>query len=323
MKVFSSLDSIPASLTRTVLAIGNFDGIHRGHRDIIEKVRERAGLLDAQSVAITFHPHPVRLLRPDRAPRLITPLPERLDLLAQTGIDATVVIPFTEEFSLLSAHDFAANVLHRTLHAVEVHEGDNFRFGHGAKAGTAELEQMGSELGFAVYTHPALTVRGIPVSSSQIRQCIGAGDMSRTRALLGRPFSIQSSPARGRGIGTRLTVPTINLARYEELLPANGVYVTRLKIGSGSSVEVFDAVTNAGNRPTFGEESYAVESHLLDFHPIDLTSDTPIELCFLARVRSEQRFTSPDALKAQILRDVAYARRYFCLADATSKRRSY
>ncbi|HTA85847.1 MAG TPA: bifunctional riboflavin kinase/FAD synthetase [Silvibacterium sp.] len=318
MKVFFSLDSIPASLTRTVLAIGNFDGIHRGHQDIIKKVRERAGLLDSQSVAITFHPHPVRLLRPDRAPRLITPLPERLDLLAQTGIDATVVIPFTEEFSRLSAHDFAADVLHRTLHAVEVHEGDNFRFGHGAQAGTAELEQMGSELGFAVYTHPALTVRGIPVSSSQIRQCIAAGDMSRTRALLGRPFSIRSTPAHGRGIGTRLTVPTINLAPYDELLPANGVYVTRLRIGS--SAETFDAVTNAGNRPTFGEDSYAVESHLLDFHPIDLTPDTQIELCFIDRIRSEQRFASPDALKAQILRDVAYARRYFCLADAISRR---
>src|SRR5271170_1897625 len=141
MQVFTSLDSIPASLTRpggftrTVLAIGNFDGVHRGHQEIVQKVRERARLLGAQSVAVTFDPHPVRLLRPDQAPRLITPLPERLDLLAQTGIDATLVIPFTEEFSRLSTYDFAAGVLHRTLHAVEVHEGDSFRFGHGASAG--------------------------------------------------------------------------------------------------------------------------------------------------------------------------------------------
>src|SRR5271170_3271669 len=205
MQVFPSLDSIPASLTRTVLAIGNFDGIHRGHQDIIEKVRERARLLDAQSVAVTFDPHPVRLLRPDQAPRLITPLPERLDLLAQTGIDATLVIPFTEEFSRLSAQDFAERVLHQTLRAIEVHEGDNFRFGHGARAGTPELERLGRELGFAVFTHPALTVRGIPVSSSQVRQRIAAGDMSCARALLGRPFSIRSTPARGRGIGARLT----------------------------------------------------------------------------------------------------------------------
>ena len=316
MQVFSSLDSIPASLSRAVLAIGNFDGVHRGHQEIIRKVRERARLLDAQSVAVTFHPHPVRLLRPTQAPRLITPLPMRLDLLAQTGIDATLVIPFTEEFSRLSAHEFAAGVLHRTLHAVEVHEGDTFRFGHGASAGTAELAELGRELGFAVLTHPALTVRGIPVSSSQVRQRIAAGEISCARALLGRPFSIRSTPARGRGIGTRLTVSTINLATYDELLPANGVYVTRLKIGSGSSAETFDAVTNAGNRPTFGEDSYAIESHLLNFRPIDLAEFTPLELCFLAHIRSEQRFASPEALKAQILRDVAHARRYFRFADA-------
>ena len=146
--------------------------------------------------------------------------------------------------------------------------------------------------------------------------------MSCVRALLGRPFSIRSTPARGRGIGTRLAVPTINLAPYDELLPANGVYVTRLRIGSGASAETFDAVTNAGNRPTFGEDSYSIESHLLNFRPLDLTPETPIELCFLRRIRSEQRFASPEALKAQIFRDVGYARRYFQLADAVCPGRS-
>lgn len=318
MQVIRSLDAIPATLTRTVLAIGNFDGMHRGHQAILQNVRERARLLDARSVAVTFDPHPVRLLRPAQAPHLITPLPQRLELLARTGVDATVVIPFTEEFSCLSAHDFADGVLHRTLRAVEVHEGDTFRFGHGATAGTAELEQLGRELGFVVVKEPALTVRGIPVSSSQIRARIAAGDMSSARALLGRPFSIHSTPARGRGIGTRLTVPTINLAPYEELVPANGVYVTRVTIGLGLNRTVFDAVTNAGNRPTFGEDSYAIESHLLDFHPIPLNEDTPIEVCFLGRIRPERRFDSPEALKAQILRDVAHARRYFSLANTMS-----
>jgi len=316
MQVFRSLDAIPASLTRTVLAIGNFDGMHRGHQAILQNVRERARLLDANSLAVTFDPHPVRLLRPEQAPRLITPLPQRLELLAQTGIDATVVIPFTEEFSHLSAHDFAAGVLHRTLHASEVHEGDTFRFGQGAAAGTAELDQLGRKLGFVVVKEPALAVRGIPVSSSQIRLRIAAGDMPCARALLGRPFSIHSTQARGRGIGTRLTVPTINLAQYDELLPANGVYVTRVTIGSGLNRTVFDAVTNAGNRPTFGADSYAIESHLLDFHPITLNEETPVEVCFLSRIRVERRFDSPEALKAQILRDVAQARRYFSLANA-------
>jgi riboflavin kinase / FMN adenylyltransferase len=322
MQVFRSLDSIPASLAPSVLAIGNFDGVHRGHCSVIRKVRERARILHAQSVAVTFDPHPVRVLRPDLASRLITPLPERLELLAETGLDATVVIPFTEAFSRLSAHDFAAQVLQQTLHAIEVHEGDNFRFGHGAQAGTKELEQLGRELGFDVVTQDALTVRGIPVSSSQIRQRIAAGEMSTARALLGRPFSIRSTQARGRGIGTRLTVPTINLAAYSELLPANGVYVTCLKVGTGATAELFEAVTNAGNRPTFGEDSYAIESHLLNFRPIDLGPETPLELSFLVRIRAEQRFASPEALKAQIMRDVAYARRYFHLADRVCRQSS-
>jgi len=316
MQVIRSLDTIPANLTRTILAIGNFDGMHRGHQEILRKVRERAQQLEAQSAAVSFDPHPVRVLRPEQAPRLITPLSQRLDLLAQSGIDVTLVIPFTEEFSQLSAHDFADGVLRQSLHAIEVHEGDNFRFGHGARAGTAELEQLGRELGFTVVAHPALTIRGVAVSSSKIRQRIAAGDVSCARMLMGRPFSIRSTRARGRGIGTRLTVPTINLAPYSELVPGNGVYITRITIGSGLNRETFEAVTNAGNRPTFGEDSYAIESHLLDFRPVELSKDTPIEVCFLSRVRAEQRFESPEALKTQILQDVAHARRYFRLANA-------
>ena len=315
MQVIRSLDAIPASLTRSVLAIGNFDGIHLGHQAIMHHIRERAVALGAQSLAVTFDPHPVRVLRPEQAPRLITPLSERLDLIAQSGIDATVVIPFTEDFSRLSAFDFADKVLQQSLHAVEVHEGDNFRFGHGAQAGAAELQQLGQKLGFAVVAHPALTVRGITVSSSEIRRRIAAGQVSIARCLLDRPFSIRSTRAKGRGIGTRLTVPTINLAQYDELVPADGVYITRVTIGTDLNRETFDAVTNAGNRPTFGKDSYAIESHLLDFRPIDIPPDTPIELWFLARIRSERRFDSPDALKAQILRDVAHARRYFQLAN--------
>jgi riboflavin kinase / FMN adenylyltransferase len=309
MEIFRSLDAVPSMLSRTVLAIGNFDGVHRGHQAILREVRERAANLGAKSVAVTFDPHPVRVLRPEQAPKLITPLPQKLDLLGVTGVDATVVIPFTPEFSQLSALEFVRDVLLNSLHAAEVHEGDNFRFGHNASAGPAELTRLGRELGFAVVAQPALYVRGIQVSSSDVRRRIADGDMSTARALLGRPFSIQSTPARGRGIGARLTVPTINLAPYDELLPATGVYVTRMKIGA----EIFDAVTNAGNRPTFGDGAYAIESHLLDFREIDLAPDTPLELCFLSHIRAERRFDSPAALKEQILRDAAHARRYFQL----------
>ena len=309
MQIFRSLDALPPSPSRTVLAIGNFDGVHRGHQAILSQVRQRAAQLGAKSVAVTFDPHPVRVLRPEQAPKLITPLAQKLDLLTATGIDATMVIPFTPEFSQLSALEFARNILLNSLHAAEVHEGDNFRFGHNASAGPAELAQLGRELGFGVVAQPALYVRGIQVSSSHVRRSIAAGDMATSRALLGRSFSIRSTPVRDRGIGTRLTVPTINLAHYDELLPASGVYVTRMKIGD----EVFDAVTNAGHRPTFGDNAYAIESHLLNFREIGLTPETPLELCFLSRIRSEKQFASPAALKEQILQDADHARRYFQL----------
>jgi len=316
MQVFRSLSEIPANFGPTVVAIGNFDGVHRGHQAIIGNVRERAGQMQARSVALTFDPHPVRVLRPAQAPRLITPLAQRLDLLAATRLDATVVIPFTENFSRLSAYDFARQVLAQTLRAAEVHEGDNFRFGHNATAGTPELIELGRELGFRVEAHTAITVRGITVSSSQVRQRIAAGELAMARALLGRVFSIRSTQARGRGIGTRLTVPTINLAPYDELVPADGVYITQLRVGTAESTtsgQLFNGVTNAGYRPTFGEPSYAIETYLLNFREIELTPETPLELCFLKRIRGEKRFDSPEDLKAQILRDAGQAQRYFRL----------
>ncbi|WP_158747962.1 riboflavin biosynthesis protein RibF [Acidobacterium sp. S8] len=319
MQVFRALDEVPASYGPTVIAIGNFDGVHCGHRWIIEHARNHASALGAKCIAVTFDPHPVRILRPDVAPKLITPMPERLRLLAETGLDATVILPFTEEFSHMAAETFAREVLHDGLHAAEVHEGDTFRFGYQAQAGIKELGELGRQLGFTVAAHHTRTVRGMPVSSSQIRQRIAGGEMTAARALLGRPFSILSTPAKGRGIGTRLTVPTINLAPYSELLPANGIYVTRIRIGDHPGAPIFNAVTNAGNRPTFGEDSFAVESYLFDYQPIDLTDETPLELTFLKRLRSEQRFPSPETLKAQILRDAAYALRYFHLARLLSR----
>lgn len=314
MLVFRALDEVPPDWGRSVIAIGNFDGVHRGHRAILGDVIRRAEAEEARSVAVTFDPHPLRVLRPADAPPLITPLPQRLALLGETGVDATLVLPFTEEFSQLSAHAFAASVLRDRLHAIAVHEGDNFRFGYRAEAGIEHLRALGAELGFSVVAHSLLRLRGLPVASSQIRALVAEGRVEPARALLGRAFSIVSTQARGRGIGTRLLVPTVNLAPYAELKPAHGVYVTRLAVGG----RVFQAITNAGNRPTFGEDSYAIESHLLDYdpkaNPLDLTDSTPLELCFLHRLRPEQRFPSSEALRQQIGLDIARAHRYHALA---------
>jgi riboflavin kinase/FMN adenylyltransferase len=322
MKIYRQLAEVPPNFGPCVATIGNFDGVHRGHQWVIAEVVARARTLGAPSIAITFDPHPSRVLRPESSQPLITPLDEKLELLAATGIDAVLILPFTKEFSRMSARTFATDVLQQVLHVTELHEGENFHFGYQAKAGIDSLEMLGRELGFGVRVYTPQTIRRSAISSSTIRQFITKGDVSHVRALLGRSFAILSTPASGRGYGTRYTVPTINLAPYAELLPANGAYISTLTIGSGASSETgarsetFDAVTNVGNRPTFGTDSFAVESHLLNFHPIALDEHTPLTLTFLQRLRPELRWPNPEALREQIGRDVAKARRYFTLCRA-------
>ncbi len=313
MQVFRSTAEIPAGFGQTVAAVGNFDGVHRGHREILDAVKAEARAIGARAVAITFEPHPELVLRPSQAPQLITPNAERMRWLAETGIDAVLVLPFDEALKNLSPRAFVEQILVDALHMRSVHEGRNFRFGHGAAAGVEELAAMGVELGFTVHLHDAVRVRGMEVSSSAIRALVATGDVRRAHWLLGRSFAVLSTQARGRGIGTRLLVPTVNLAAYDGLLPGFGVYVTRLKIDG----RAFQAVTNIGNRPTFGEPSFAVESHILNFEPIEMNEDTPIELEFLMRLRGERQWPSPEALLAQIFKDVARAKRYFRCVKST------
>jgi riboflavin kinase/FMN adenylyltransferase len=314
MQVFRKLEEVPAQYGPTVASVGNFDGVHIAHQAVVRHMAQRAHAIGGKAVAVTFEPHPLRILRPDSAPKLITPLEVKLKLLEHTGVDATLVLPFTRDLSLMSAHDFARNLLVDVLHAREVHEGYNFHFGHKAEGNVETLAAFGREMGFDVHTYSEELLRGHHVSSSELRRLIAAGHVGRARALLGRPFSIVSNPGRGRGYGTRYTVPTVNLARYDELVPANGVYITRIRING----ECFDAVTNVGVRPTFGPDSFAIESHLLNFHPIELLAQTEVELIFLKRLREEHKFESIGALKEQIGRDVARARRLFRLVEGIS-----
>ncbi len=311
MKLFRHLDQLPKDLGPTVVSIGNFDGVHCAHRNVLAEIVRRAREMGGTSMVVTFDPHPMRVLRPDVAPRLLSPLPMKLRLLEQTGIDAALVLPFTRDLSLMTPLEFAEQVVVRALHAREVHEGFNFHFGHRAQGTVERLAEIGREFGFEVKIYPALTIRGEVVSSSRIRELLAAGNVSRARHLLGRIFSIVSTPGRGRGYGHKYTVPTINLTRYDEMVPNNGVYVTRTRVAG----ETFDSVTNVGVRPTFGLDSFAIESLLLNFHTISLTAQTEVELCFLDRLRDEQKFPTVDALREQISRDVHRSRRYFHLAS--------
>ncbi len=309
MQVFHKLEDVPPQLGPTVASVGNFDGVHLAHQEVVRRMAESARRLGGKAVVVTFEPHPFRILRPDVAPKLLTPLPIKLQLLEQAGVDAVLVLPFTRDLSLMPAQDFAREVLVGTLHAREVHEGYNFHFGHKAQGNVRTLDVLGKELGFEAVVYSELSRRGHHVSSSEIRKLLTAGEVGKARALLGRPFSIFSNPGRGRGYGHKYTVPTINLSRYDELVPADGVYITWLRVGG----ECFEAVTNVGNRPTFGADSFAIESHLLNFHPIELLAQTELELIFLERLRPEIKFPSVEALREQIAKDVHKARRYFHL----------
>ncbi|MGD1021254.1 MAG: bifunctional riboflavin kinase/FAD synthetase [Candidatus Sulfotelmatobacter sp.] len=309
MQVFHKLEDVPAGFGPSLVSVGNFDGVHRAHAHVLGEIVRRGRSRGAKAMAVTFEPHPARILRPDSGLKLLTPVPEKLRLLEATGIDAVLMLPFARDLSLMTPRQFAERILKKKLHAVEVHEGYNFHFGHKAAGDTNMLAQFGQEMGFEVKVYPEQKLRGEPVSSSHIRRLLGEGRVSRARHLLARPFCILGAPGRGRGYGSKYTVPTINLARYEELVPKDGVYITWTRVGA----ERFDSVTNVGNRPTFGADSFAIETHLLNFHPIELTPESEVEICFLDRLRDEIKFPSVDDLREQIARDVKKARRYFHL----------
>jgi riboflavin kinase / FMN adenylyltransferase len=314
MRVFHKLEDVPADFGPTIVSVGNFDGVHCAHVQVLSTVVARARGSGRKSLAVSFEPHPIRILSPDSGLKLLTPTPEKVRLLARTGLDAVLLLPFTRDLSLVAPERFAQDILRKALRAEEVHEGYNFHFGHKAAGDVNLLTEFGRKMGFEVHVYSEMRLRGEPVSSRHIRKLIQEGRVSRARHLLARPFSILSTAGRGRGYGAKYTVPTINLSRYEELVPADGVYITQTRVGE----ECFQSVTNLGNRPTFGAESFAIETHLLNFHPVRLEPETEVEIYFFERLRDETKFESVEALRQQIAKDVKKARRYFHLVRLRS-----
>ena len=283
-------DDYIACLARRAAAAGWHVVIASSDKDFMQLVSPQIGL---------WNPN-------DQAPAIWS----REQVLAKTGVDAILVLPFDEALSRVTAEDFVRNVLVGMLQVRVIHEGGNFRFGHGAKAGISELRAFGETFDFTVQVHRAVRVHDLEVSSSAVRGLIADGDVRRARWMLSRVFGVHSHPAKGRGVGTKLLVPTVNLAPYEGLLPGFGVYVTRLTVGD----KCFQAVTNVGNRPTFEGAGFGVETHILNFEPVDVSDETPLHLEFLLRLRGEIQWPSTEALKNQILRDVTRAKRYFRIA---------
>ncbi|HVW86281.1 MAG TPA: bifunctional riboflavin kinase/FAD synthetase [Bryobacteraceae bacterium] len=306
IRIFHSASDVPPDFGPSVVTIGNFDGVHSGHREIMRRVvaiaRERA----LTPTVLTFDPHPARVLAPDRAPKLIMTIGQRLRRLEAAGIEAVLLLPFSLEFARLTPDEFARQTLVATLKARCVLVGEDFRFGYKQSGDIDTLQSLGREYGFDVQPVLAIQGRGDRVSSTWIRQLVIAGRVSQACRLMGTPFALEGEVVRGHGIGSKQTVPTLNLAPENELLPKTGVYVTRTR--DEASGREWRSITNVGYRPTFEGDALTVETYLLDPPP----SEAParIEVSFLHFVRDERKFATPEALRAQILRDVNAAARF-------------
>jgi len=289
-----------------VLALGNFDGLHRGHMKIIDRVRRRAGERAGTPAAMTFDPHPSRVLRPDKAPALIMTKEQRLEALSRSGMRGVAVVRFTAELSQWDPETFVRTVLVEWLHVVEVWVGANFLFGHERAGNYTLLRSLGARYGFRAEKIDPVRYKDFVVSSTRIRRLLAEGRVDEAGALLGHHFFVDGTVVRGAGRGRELGFPTANLATANELLPPSGVYATTATVDS----VVHPSITNIGMRPTFGDvEKPVVETHILDNSP-DLY-DHPLRLSFVQRLRDERAFPDVDALKAQIDADCRSARRLF------------
>jgi riboflavin kinase/FMN adenylyltransferase len=317
MKIYRSLAEVPADFGPSALTIGNFDGVHFGHRRILRRLKSLADARGWKPSVLTFDPHPTRVVAPKRTPRLLTSIEGRTGLMREEGVEQVLILPFTRELAVLTSEEFARQLLVGRLNARAVLVGENFRFGHRHGGNVRVLGELGRRLGFETEIVPSATCRGRVVSSSGIRELIRSGRVSLAARFLLHPYALEGRIVTGRGIGSKQTVPTLNLATAAEVIPARGVYVTRTRhLETGRQ---WDSLTNIGYRPTFGaSDQLSIETFLLGGVPpgpgVAVSGRLRVE--FLWRVRDERTFDSPQALKEQILKDTRTAQRYLRRAKA-------
>jgi len=316
MQVVRDLSELREPLRKSAVTIGNFDGIHLGHRELLSRVVRSASQLGGTSVVVTFDPHPAQILAPERAPNTLTPFPLKARLIEQEGIELLVVLRFSRELSMLTPEEFARSILVEKLRAAVVHVGSNFRFGHQRAGDTALLAELGRRSGFRVETLPIIKLRGHRVSSSQVRHFLSEGRVENAGRMLGRPYTVSGNIVTGEGVGHKKTVPTLNLGPVEQQLPKNGVYITRTRLGEA----LHNSVTNVGHKPTFGHHRLTVETFLLNFRGEVEAEEMEIE--FLHRLRDEIKFPDAEALKQQIQRDVQRSLKFFRLTKKLSAKSS-
>lgn len=305
MRLFHGTEN--ASILRpTVLTLGVFDGLHRGHQLVMQTVVERAAAIGAVPTVLTFDPHPRAVLHPASAPPLLQTFDQKMEALALFGIGQTIVIRFDEAFAAIRAESFLRETVHNRLHAREVYLGHGFEFGHNREGDIALLRRVSSELGFIADEVPEVTLRGQRISSSRIRQCLAAGRVNLARRMLGRPYGVEGTVVHGQERGRLLGFPTANVFPHNRVIPKNGVYVTATRVEG----EWRRSVTNVGVRPTFGGDTEpSVESFIIDWTG-DLYDDV-VRVRFLHRLRDERKFSGLPELQAQIARDRQRAEEYF------------
>lgn len=310
MDVISNLENLPQPLKNPVLTIGNFDGVHKGHMALFNKVMERAAAIGGQSAIMTFEPHPLKLMKPDNGPLLITSTQQKVELIKETGMDVLLCLPFTPEFADISAEAFVRDILLGRIGLKEIVVGYDYCFGNRRQGDIGMLKEMGEILKFRVHVVEPVVIHDMPVSSTSIRNLLRAGRLEEARDFLGRDYQICGTVVKGANRGGRLLgFPTANLRLDDELIPREGVYAVTVQLDK----EAYYGVTNIGFNPTFGNDALSVETHLLDFSG-DLLGKT-IRINFLYRLRDEKTFGSLEDLADQIASDIQQARQFFGMGE--------
>lgn len=291
-----------------VITIGNFDGLHRGHQELLAQVIDDAERRSVPSIVVTFDPHPASIVQPDRAPARILTLAQKRELIERAGIDVLLVVPFTHVTSRISAETFVREFVASKLNAVSVHVGEDFVFGAGRRGNAEMLRSIGEELGFETRLAPVVEIEGRKISSTWLREVIRSGEIELCRRMLGRDLFIDGRVVTGRRLGRKMGVPTVNLDSENELYPESGVFVTSSRFDTFG--RTFQGITNIGVRPTLYENfARTIETHILDFHA-NVYGDQ-VRLFFHDRVRDEKQFASALELTTQIRRDIDAARSWF------------
>ncbi|MBL8237096.1 MAG: bifunctional riboflavin kinase/FAD synthetase [Bryobacterales bacterium] len=306
MRIYHSLADARGQFGPCALTIGNFDGTHLAHQALFREVALLARSRNWTPAALSFNPHPAYVVAPDRAPKRITTFDQRCQVMASCGIERVLILPFTPELAHVSPESFVKDILVATLQTRAIVVGDNFRFGYKHAGDMHLLAELGLQLGFSTHIEPAIRSRYGVISSTLVREAVFAGRMAMAQRLLGRPYSLAGPVVPGHGIGSRQTVPTLNIDPPTEVLPPNGVYISRT--WDRPANRSWASITNIGQRPTFHGDRLTIETFVID--PFPVPPPAAIEVQLLHRVRDERKFDSPEALRTQILRDVERARAY-------------